>query len=118
MTKEETKLQEIELKNVLVKKSRTSEDLKVKVVPFDRYNDKHVEFAYAYSDMVYRAPSTFTSIDDAARAYVKLFLVHTEEDEKNEDSVYNKVARDTRACRTIFNQDVIMAELEDFFENA
>jgi len=111
-------VEEIELKNVLVKKTRTTENLKVKVIPFDRYNDKHVEFAYAYSDMLYRAPSSFTNVDDTSRAYVKLFLVHKEAEEKKDDSVFTKVSQDLRACRTLFNQDNIMGALNDFFENA
>lgn len=115
---EEVKLQEIELKNVLVKATRSEENIKVKVVPFDRYNDKHVEFAYSYSDMLYRAPSPFKNVDDAAREYVKVFVAHTEADEKDEKTTFSKVLNDSRARRTLFNQDAIMSALSDFFENA
>lgn len=109
---------EIEVKNVLDKNSKKAETLKVNVVPFDRYNDAHVEFAYSYSDMLYKAPSDFKSVNDAARAYVKLFIVHKVDDEKKESSTFSKVANDLRACRTMFNQDGIMLALNDFFENA
>lgn len=113
----ELKLEEVELKNVLVR-GGTKEKIKVKILPFDRYNDEHVEFAYAYSDMLYRAPSEFKTVSDAARAYVRLFVAHTQEDGKNEDSDFSKVHNDLRACRTLFNQDNIMLALNDFFENA
>jgi hypothetical protein len=108
----------VELKNVLIKKTRTSENLSVQVVPFDRYDDSHVEFAYAYSDMLYRAPSKFKTVDDASRGYVQTFLARKEEDLTNEDSTFNKVLHDTRACRTLFNSEVVMIALTDFFENA
>lgn len=110
-------LQEVELKNVLIK-GKNPENIKVKVVPFDRYNEKHVEFAYAYSDMLYRAPSTFSNVSEASKAYVRIFVAHTEADEKNKESDYNKVLSDLRAARSIFNQDAIMLALNDFFENA
>ena len=110
-------LQEIELKNVLIK-GKGAENITVKVVPFDRYNDKHVEFAYAYSDMLFRAPSSFTNVSEASKAYVRLFVVHTEIEEKDKESTYNKVLADLRASRSLFNQDAIMLALNDFFENA
>lgn len=113
----EVELKEIEVKNVLVK-GMPDETLIARVVPFDRYSDAHVEFAYAYSDMLFKAPSEFKNVNDASRAYVKLFLSHTAEDEKDEKSIFNKLAKDLRACRTLFNQDDIMLALNDFFENA
>lgn len=117
--KEGTKieLQEIELKNVLVK-GAADENITVKVVPFDKYSDSHVEFAYSYSDMLYKAPSPFKNVNDAARGYVKIFVAHTEEEEKDPKSLFSKVQNDLRACRTLFNQDNIMKALNDFFENA
>lgn len=116
-TGEHVELKEIELKNVLIK-GKPDEDITVKVVPFDRYNDKHVEFAYEYSDMLFRAPSAFKNVTEASRSYVQLFVSHAEADEKNENSSFSKVAKDLRACRTLFNQDDIMLALNDFFENA
>jgi len=111
-------LKKVELKNVLVKSTKTTEDLTVEIIPFDRYNDAHVDFAYAYSDMLYRAPSKFRDINEASKAYARLFLLYTEEDEKNELSTFNKVCNDLRACRTVFNQDDNIKSLTDFFENA
>lgn len=113
----QVELKEIELKNVLAK-GLPDENIKVKVVPFDRYSDAHVEFAYAYSDMLYRMPSEFKNGNDAAKAYVKLFVVHTEDEEKDVKSKFNMVKNDLRACRTLFNQDEIMKSLTNFFENA
>lgn len=107
----------VELKNVLLK-GGGSENITVKVVPFNRYNNSHVEFAYAYSDMLYRAPSDFTNVSEASKAYVKLFMVHKEEDEKNPESDFSKVYNDLRACRTLFHQDKISLDLNNFFENA
>ena len=111
-------LKEVELKNVLIKATRTTENLKVKVIPFDRYNDDHVEFAYAYSDMLYRVPSKFKTMDDASKGYVKLFVEHKFEDEKDEKSTFSKVLKDLRACRTLFNSDDVSMSFTDFFENA
>jgi hypothetical protein len=114
---EEIELKEIEVKNVLVR-GKEPETLRVKVVPFDRYNDKHVEFAYAYSDMLYRAPSVFKNVSDVSRGYVQIFVSHTDADAKEAGTAFSKVANDLRSCRTLFNQDDIMSALSDFFENA
>ena len=110
-------LKEIELKNVLVK-GLPDENIKVRIVPFDRYNEAHVSFAYEYSDMLFKAPSPFKNINEAARGYVKIFVAHIVDEEKDEKSNFNKVLNDLRACRTLFNQDDIMIALNDFFENA
>lgn len=109
-------LKSITLKNVLIKETRTEEDVTVQIIPFDKFDDDHVEFAYAYSDMLYRAPSKFKNMDDAARGYVKTFVAYEDENDKN--SPYAKVAQDLRACRTLFNQDDIALALASFFENA
>ena len=107
----------VELKNVMFGDGQ-KKDVSVDVVPFDPYNDDHVEFAYGYSDMLFRAPSAFKNISEAARGYVALFMVHTREQETQADSTYNMVLKDTRACRTLFNREGIMLALNDFFENA
>ena len=59
----------VELKNVLFDGGQ--EDLTIEVVPFNRYNEQHTEFAFAYSDMLYRAPSEFRNISDASKAYIR-----------------------------------------------
>ena len=105
------------LRNVLYG-DRQRRDMTVEVIQFDPYNDEHVEFAYAYSDMLYRAPSAFRNVGEAARAYVQLFMVHTKENEINPDSDYNHVLNDLRACRTLFNREGIILALDSFFENA
>jgi len=115
---QEMKFDKVELLNVLVKKTRTTENITVDVVPFDRFNDAHVEFAYAYSDMLYRAPSSFKTVDDTSRAYAKLFVVHEQDEEKVETSTLYKVLNDLRACRTLFNQEKITSDIVNFFENA
>lgn len=109
--------EKVELKNVLYG-DKQRKDITVEVMPFDPYNDEHVEFAYAYSDMLYRAPSMFKNISDVARAYVQMFMVHTKEQEAQPESNYNLVVNDLRACRTLFNREGIMLALNDFFENA
>nr|DAL72683.1 MAG TPA: hypothetical protein [Caudoviricetes sp.] len=107
----------VELKNVLFG-TTGSQDITAEVIPFNRRNDDHVEFAYAYSDMLFRAPSEFENISQAARKYVALFMVHRSEDELNPESNFNKVLRDLRACRILFNQAETQKEFQDFFENA
>lgn len=107
----------VELKNVLFG-DRQSKDITVEVVPFDRYDEAHVAFAYSYSDMLFRAPSPFKSISDAAQAYVLLFMAHSEEDKANASSDINLVLGDLRACRTLFHQPDIAKALDDFFANA
>jgi hypothetical protein len=112
-----TELTRVELKNVLVGDEEQT-DLSVEVVPFNRRNDQHVEFAYAYSDMLFKAPSPFKTVSDAAREYVRLFMAHAKDDESNPDSDFLKVYKDLRACRTLFHQDDVMKAMNDFFENA
>jgi len=107
----------IDLKNVLVK-GEGAEDITVQVVDFDRYNDAHVKFAYNYSDMLFRAPSPFSDVSEAAKEYVKKFLVHTEADEKDPKSTFSKIYNDLRACRTLFHKEKITLDLNNFFENA
>lgn len=114
-------LEKIELKNVLWKDAegtKHKEDVTAEVIEFDDYNDQHVEFAYAHSDMLFKAPSIFKDVSEASRAYVKIFMAHKAEDEERKDSNFNKVYNDLRACRTLFNQDSIMKKLNDFFDNA
>lgn len=119
MTAKNTGIQKrkVELKNVLFGQTG-AQDITVEVVPFNRRNDDHVEFAYAYSDMLFRAPSEFENISQAARRYVAMFMVHKVEDETNPDSNLNKVLGDLRACRILFNQPETQKEFQDFFENA
>lgn len=104
----------VELKNVIFG-TTGSQDIIVEVIPFDRRNDEHVEFAFAYSDMLMRAPSEFENISQAARKYVTLFMVHTAEDETNENSNFLKVVGDLRACRILFNNVHTQKEFSDFF---
>lgn len=108
---------EIALKNVLFGDGRSA-DINVEVVPFDCYDVKHVEFAYSYSDMLFRAPSPFKSISEAAQSYVAIFMVHKEVDKSNPESNINRVYNDLRACRTLFHQPEISQALDDFFVNA
>lgn len=108
---------EVELKNVILKNGKTK-DMSVKVVPFDRSNNTHVGFAFAYSDMIYRMPSDFKNVSEAAQAYCAIFMVHKTEDETNENSDFNTVLNDLRAARTLFHQPEIQKELNDFFANA
>lgn len=107
----------IELKKVLVK-GLEPKTITVEVVPFDPYNDEHVEFSYAYSDMLYRMPSAFKDVSEASRTYVKKFMVHTGEDEDNAESDFNRVYNDLRACRVLFHKETISKALNDFFANA
>lgn len=111
----EVKLEKVELKNVLFDGGQ--EDLTVEVMPFDRYDEKHTEFAYAYSDMLCKIQSELTSVSEASRAYVCIFMVHTIEDKKNRTSSFNKVLGDLRACRSLFHQPEVLKSLNDFFEN-
>lgn len=114
----ETKgFEEIELKNVLTKDKRAL-DITVQVVPFDRYSDVHVDFAYSYSDMLYRLPSELSGASAAAKKYAEIFLVRTEADVDDKNSNYNHVINDTRACRSLFNRGDNQVAMTDFFENA
>ena len=112
----ERKLDKVTVKNV--RANGTLKDIDVELVAFDPFNDDHVEFAYNHSDMIYRAPSPFATISDAARGYVRMFMVHTSEDEKNPNSDFNMVLNDVRACRTLFHTENVQKALADFFENA
>lgn len=110
------KTQKIELKNVL--SNEASSDITVEVVPFDRYNDDHVEFAFNYQDMLLKVPSPFMTVSDASRGYVDTFMVHNSDDAKNENSDYRKVRGDLRAARTLMHQEGFMNAVHDFFTNA
>ncbi len=106
----------VQLRNVMF--NRSTEDIEVEVVPFDQFNEDHVDFAYKYSDMLFRAPSAFRDISDASKAYAMLFVVHTKESENDPDSKISKVLGDTRACRTLLMRPEIQAALDTFFANA
>jgi len=69
-------LREVTLKNVVTPDGETS--LTVKVLPFNKRNDDHVDFAFAYMDMLGRVPSKFQNVSDAAKGYVELFMAHKE----------------------------------------
>lgn len=107
----------VKLSNVLFGDKQT-ENMEVEVIAFDPYNERHVEFAFGYSDMLFRAPSTFRNVSEASKAYVALFMVHTKEDETDETSKFRKVLGDLRACRTLFHQERITKDLDNFFGNA
>lgn len=109
-------MKSITLKNVAHGDSVS--DVTVQVVPFSTRNNAHVEFAFAYADMLSRAPSTFANLNDAAFGYVKLFVVHKEEDSANPDCPYYHISRDIRAARTLLNDETIQKALNDFFVNA
>lgn len=113
----EVKTEKVLLKNVLFGKDGR-EDIEVEVVPFNPYDDKHTEFAFAYIDLISGMPSHLKNMSDVSRGYVRIFMVHKEGDEKFENSRYSKVLGDTRACRTLFNLPNITQTLHDFFENA
>lgn len=109
--------EKIELKNVLTEDG-SQKNITVEVVPFDRRKDEHVEFAFAYSDMLSRMPSPFTTVTDAAVRAVELFMVHKEADTKTPTSDFYLVHADKRAARTLLNASSLTKELFDFFENA
>lgn len=109
--------EKIELKNVLTEDG-SQKNITVEVVPFDRRKDEHVEFAFAYSDMLSRMPSVFSTMTDAAVRAVELFMVHKEADEKTPTSDFYLVHADKRAARTLLNNSSLTKELFDFFENA
>lgn len=112
----EIKTRKITLKNV---KTETGyKDITVEVVPFNDRNDAHVEFAFGVTDMTGRLPSPYANINEAARAYVELFVVHKEEELRNPLSDVSLVRADLRAARTLFNNPGFQKELRDFFENA
>lgn len=109
--------QKITLKNVMYGND-SEKDIDVEVLPFNRRNDAHVEFAYAYSDMLFRLPSAYKDVSEISRAYVAIFMVRTKEQEQTEDSDFTLVYNDLRACRTLFNQPGIQQALNDFLGNA
>ena len=84
-------------------------------MPFDRYNNEHVEFGFSYADMIGRMPSEFRNLSDAARAYVRLFMVRKREDETDKNSDFNKVLGDLSSCRELIYNPKIVQELTDFF---
>lgn len=109
-------LRKVTLKNVLTPTGER--DIEAQVVPFDRRKDEHTDFAYAYIDMLGRMPSEFRNMSDASKAYVRQFMVHKAEDEKNPESDFACVLSDTRAARTLLNTDETQQEFHAFFENA
>ena len=114
MTK--TVTNKVELQNVLC--AEGTRNITVEVVPFNRRNNDHVEFAFAVADMVGRMPSPFATMSDAAKRYVELFMVHKEEDANNADSDFSCVYNDLRACRILYNTPEFQKQLADFFELA
>lgn len=114
--KKEIELETVELKNVIT--SDGEQDIAVQVVPFDKRNDDHVDFAFAFIDMAGGGRSAFSNASEASRRYVELFMKHTVDDESNQNSDFNKVRKDLRAARTLFFQPNIQNALKDFFANA
>lgn len=110
------KLEKLELRNVLT--SNGDANIVVELVPFNRRNDDHVDFALAYADMLGRMPSEFRNMSDAAVRAVELFVVHKEEDANNAESDFSYVRADKRAARTVLNSMALQKALADFFENA
>lgn len=105
--------EKVELKKVLC--GEVEKDITVEIVPFNRRNDDHVDFALAMSDMLGRMPSDFHSISDAARRCAELFIVHTEAQANDPASDYSYVLNDKRACRLLLNTASIQKALADFF---
>lgn len=106
-------MEKITLKKVLT--ADGEKDITVEVVPFNRRNDDHVDFALAAADMYGRMPSEFRNVTDAAIRCVELFMVHKEADAANPESDYALVHADKRAARTLFNHPAIQKGLSDFF---
>lgn len=109
----EVEFDEVVIPNVI--DGDSERDITVQVIPFNRRDDSHVEFAYAFSDMLYRAPSRFRDISEAARSYVTLFMRHTKEESNSAGSDFNLIMNDLRACRILFNHPKIQKDLNDFF---
>lgn len=105
----------LELRNVLTPDG--DKNIIVELVPFDRRNDDHVEFAFNYADMASGAPSPFKTENDAARRFVELFVVHKEADLLNEKSDVSCVRHDLRAARTALHDVDMQKALRDFFMN-
>lgn len=106
----------MELKNVLTPDGERN--ITVQIVPFNRRNDAHVEFAFAYGDMCGRAPSEFRNMSDAAKRFAELFIVHKADDLKDANSDISCVLHDVRACRTAFLNPDVQKQLNDFFDYA
>lgn len=109
--------EKITLKNVAVNDNE-EKDFIVELVPFNRRNDEHVDFAFAYSDMLARLPSVFGSITDVAVRAVEIFMVHKEDEAMDVNSVYYAVHNDKRAARTLLHTPSLQKAIADFFENA
>lgn len=110
-------LEKVVLKNVVMNDG-TLKDIEIELVPFSYRNDSHVDFAFAYADMLGRIPSPFSSVSDAAVRAVELFMVHKEEEAKDPNSLYSAVHKDKRAARTVLGTASLQKALGDFFENA
>lgn len=110
---------ERELKNVLVPATRTKEDIKVKVLPFDEFNEKHTAFAFRYLEVENaRGAERADAVTDLAREFVETFVVHSGADIDNPASNFNKVCGDVRACRTLLGDAKFRDGLLAFFINA
>lgn len=107
----------LELKNVLMSDG-SQKNVTVQIVPFNRRNDDHVDFAFAYVDMLSRVPSPFSTITDAAVRAVELFVAHKEAESKDVNSDFYAVVHDKRAARIVLNEPSLQASLGAFFENA
>lgn len=106
----------VDLRNVIM--ADGTKDIRVELVPFNCRNNEHVEFAFAVADMMGRMPSPFATVNDAAKRFVELFMVHKAEDANDPTSDYALVYDDLRACRTLYNNATHQKQLFDFFENA
>lgn len=109
--------EKLELKNVLMQDG-SSKNITVEIIPFNRRDDAHVDFAFAYADMLGRMPSPFSTATDAALRAVELFVVHKEAEAKNPESDFYAVAHDKRAARLVLNAPGLQDSLGAFFENA
>jgi len=112
----EKNFEKVVLRNVLV--GNEEKDVTVEIVPFNRRNDEHVDFALGVMDMFGRVPSEFRNITDAAQRAVELFVVHKADDTVENKLIYDSVRNDKRAARFLFNTPSIQKSLNDFFENA
>lgn len=108
--------EKVTLKNVLTPEGE--KDIEVQIVPFNRRNDDHVDFAFACADMYGHQPSEFKNVSEASRRFVSLFMVHKDEDTSNPNSDYACVLSDLRACRTLYHTPSFQKQLQDFFVNA
>lgn len=108
--------EKVELRNVLTPSGERN--ITVEIVPFNRRNDEHVDFAFAVADMYGRMPSVFSNASEAARRFVELFVVHKADDLKDPESDISCVLNDVRACRIAFFNTKSQQEFNDFFGNA